>query len=111
MFYQSKFCQLLHLMCFSSFLGLRRGVMYSNTGNSAFSKQLEPGSIIVRHIKPICDLTLPLRVYGPTKSTHTALHEVFKTDLEVDFDILSDSNAYCSIEAHNISSRCESLGC
>ncbi len=41
--------------------------MYSNTGNSTISNQLEAGSIIVRHIKSICDPSLPLRVYGPTR--------------------------------------------
>jgi hypothetical protein len=40
------------------------------TGSSAISNQLEAGSIMVRAIKLICELSLPLRVYGPMRSTH-----------------------------------------
>jgi hypothetical protein len=39
-------------------------------GSSAISNQLEVGSIMVRAIKSICELSLPLRVYGPMRSTH-----------------------------------------
>ncbi len=42
----------------------------STTGDSAFSNQLEAGLIMVRAIKSICKLSLPLRVYGPMRSTH-----------------------------------------
>ncbi len=41
-----------------------------NTGNSAILNQLEAGSIMVRAIKSICKLSLPLRMYGPMRSTH-----------------------------------------
>jgi hypothetical protein len=40
------------------------------TGNSAISNQLEAGSPMVRAIKSICELSLPLRVYRPMRSTH-----------------------------------------
>ncbi len=46
--------------------------MYSITGNSTISNQLDAGSIIVRHMKSICEPSLPLRVYGPIRSTHDA---------------------------------------
>ncbi len=42
----------------------------STTGNSAISNQPEAGLIMVRAIKSICELSLPLRVYGPMRSTH-----------------------------------------
>jgi hypothetical protein len=42
----------------------------STTGTSAISNQLEVGLIMVRAIKSICKLSLPLRVYGPMRSTH-----------------------------------------
>ena len=41
-------------------------------GNSTISNQLVAGSIIVTHIKSITVLSLPLRVYGPMRSTHSA---------------------------------------
>ncbi len=40
------------------------------TGNSAILNQLEAGLIMVRAIKSICKLSLPLRVYRPMRSTH-----------------------------------------
>ncbi len=40
------------------------------TGSSAISNQLEVGLIMVKVIKSICALSLPLRVYGPMRSTH-----------------------------------------
>ncbi len=40
------------------------------TGYSAFLNQLEVGMIMVRDLKSICKLSLPLRVYGPMRSTH-----------------------------------------
>jgi len=39
-------------------------------GNSTTSSQLEVGSIMVRAIKSIDEPSLPLRVYGPMRSTH-----------------------------------------
>ncbi len=42
----------------------------STMGNSAILNQLEAGSIMVRAVKSICKLSLPLRVYGPMRSTH-----------------------------------------
>ncbi len=39
-------------------------------GSSAISNQLEARLIMVRAIKSICKLSLPLRVYGPMRSTH-----------------------------------------
>ena len=47
--------------------------------NSTISNQLEAGSIIVRHIKSICDPSLLLRVYGPIRSTHNTSHGVMMT--------------------------------
>ncbi len=43
---------------------------HSTTGSSAISNQLEAGWIMVRAIKSICELSLPLRVYGPIRLTH-----------------------------------------
>ncbi len=40
------------------------------TGSSIILNQLEVGSIMVRAIKSICKLSLPLRVYGPMRLTH-----------------------------------------
>ena len=42
--------------------------------NSTISKQLVAGLMIVMHIKSICDLFLPLRLYGPMRSTHNDSH-------------------------------------
>ena len=39
-------------------------------GTSTISNQLDGGSIMVRAIKLISELSLPLRVYGPIRSTH-----------------------------------------
>jgi hypothetical protein len=44
------------------------------TGSSAISNQLVVGSIMVRAIKLTCELSLPLRVYGPMRSTHKHSH-------------------------------------
>ncbi len=46
----------------------------STTGNSAILNQLEAGLIMVRAIKSICKLSLPLSVYGPMRSTHKHSH-------------------------------------
>ncbi len=57
------------------------GVMNSITGNSTISNQLDAGSIIVSHIKSICEPSLPLRVYGPMRLTHNASQGVMTTSL------------------------------
>jgi hypothetical protein len=51
-------------------------------GNSTNSYQLEAGSIMVRAMKSIEDLSLPLSVYGPTRSTHKASQGVLITNLD-----------------------------
>ncbi len=48
-------------------------------GSSTISNQLVAGLIIVRHMKSILEQSLPLRVQGPMKSTHNALHKAFMT--------------------------------
>jgi hypothetical protein len=65
----SKVLSKILLAC-SSFLPLT--VCLHNrviTGSSRISNQLEAGSIMVRAIKPICELSLLLRVYGPMSWT------------------------------------------
>jgi hypothetical protein len=39
-------------------------------GNSTILNQLDAGSIMVRAMKSMTEPSLPLRVYGPTRSTH-----------------------------------------
>ena len=56
-------------------------------GNSAFSKQLVAGSIIVMHIKSITVLSFPLKVYGPMRSTHNASQGVVMASLPAVFHI------------------------
>ena len=51
-------------------------------GISTTSNQLEAGSIMVRAMKSIEDPSLPLRVYGPTRSTHKASQGVLITILD-----------------------------
>ncbi len=53
----------------------------STMGNSAILNQLEAGSIMVRAIKSICELSLPLRVYGRIRSTHKHSHGFVMTVL------------------------------
>ncbi len=55
---------------------------HSTTGNSAILNQHEAGSIMIRAIKSICKLSLPLRVYGPIKLTHKHSHGFFMTVLD-----------------------------
>jgi hypothetical protein len=43
-------------------------------GNSTISNQLDAGPIMVRTMKSMTVPSLPLRVYGPTRSTHNVLH-------------------------------------
>ena len=50
-------------------------------GNSTISNQMDVGSIIVRAIESMTEPPLPLRVYGPTRSTHNILHGVVITVL------------------------------
>ncbi len=47
--------------------------------NSAISNQLEAGSIMVRAMKSICKLSLPLRVHGPMRSTHKHSQGIVQT--------------------------------
>ncbi len=51
-------------------------------GNSTTSSQLEAGSIMVRDIKSIDEPFLPLRVYGPIRSTHRASQGMHITILD-----------------------------
>ena len=46
------------------------------SGNSTILNQLDAGSIMVRAMKSMTEPSLPLRVYGPTRSTHNVLHGV-----------------------------------
>ncbi len=48
-------------------------------GSSTISNQLVAGSIIVRHINSILEPSLPLRVYGPIRSTHNTLQGIVMT--------------------------------
>ncbi len=50
-------------------------------GNSTTLSQLEAGSIMVRAMKFIDEPSLPLRVYGPMRSTHRASQGVLITSL------------------------------
>ncbi len=54
------------------FVNLLTLVSLWSFGSSTISNQLVAGSIIVRHIKSILEPSLPLRVYGPMRSTHNA---------------------------------------
>ncbi len=51
-------------------------------GYSTTLNQLEAGSIMVRAMKSIDALSLPLSVYGPTRLTHKASHGVLITILD-----------------------------
>jgi len=51
-------------------------------GNSTTLNQLEVGSIMVRAMKSIDKPSLPLCMYGPTRSTHKASHGVLITILD-----------------------------
>ncbi len=50
--------------------------------NSTILNQLEAGPIMVSAMKSIAELSLPLRVYGPTRLTHSASHGVLITILD-----------------------------
>ncbi len=45
-------------------------------GNFTILNQLDAGFIMVRAMKTMTEPSLPLRVYGPTRSTHNILHGV-----------------------------------
>jgi hypothetical protein len=45
-------------------------------GSSTISNQLDVGLIIVRAMKSMIVPSLPLRVYGPVRTTHNALHGI-----------------------------------
>ncbi len=47
-------------------------VSHVTSGNSTIWNQLEAGLIMVSAMKSITEPSLPLRVYGPTRSTHSA---------------------------------------
>jgi hypothetical protein len=51
-------------------------------GSFIVSKQLNAGSIMVRHMKLILVLSLPLRVYYLMRSTHNALCGVIMTSFD-----------------------------
>jgi hypothetical protein len=51
-------------------------------GCSTILNQLVAGLIIVRHMKSILDLSLPVRVYGPIRLTHNAFHGVVMTSFD-----------------------------
>ena len=59
-------------------------------GNSTTSSQLEAGSIMVRAIKSIDEPSLPLRVYGPIRSTHRASQGMHITILDGKCPYFSD---------------------
>ena len=52
------------------------------SSNSTILNQLEAGSIMVSAMKSIAAPSLPLRVHGPTRSTHSASHGVLITILD-----------------------------
>ena len=70
------------LLAVSSFMPLtlclcNQGIM----GSFPISKQLEAGSVMVRAIKSISKLSLPLRVYGTMRSTHKHFQGLLMTVL------------------------------
>ncbi len=48
-------------------------------GSSTILNQLVAGLIIVRHMKSTLEPSLPLRVYGPMRSTHDATQGAIMT--------------------------------
>ena len=73
-FYQIRVCFLSVLV-----VTLLPLVSLWSFGRSTISNQLVAGSNIVRHVKLILELSLPLRVYGPIRSTHNAFQGVVMT--------------------------------
>ncbi len=57
-------------------------VNFVAVGSSIISSQLVAGSIMVRHMKLILVLSLPLRVYCPMRSTLYALQGVIMTSFD-----------------------------
>ncbi len=57
-------------------------VSRSASGSSTISNQLEARSIMVSAMKSIAEPSLPLRVYGPIRLTHSASHGVLITILD-----------------------------
>ncbi len=55
---------------------------FISNGSSTILNQLEAGSIMVRTIKSIAEPSLPLSVYGLTKSMHSASHGLLVTILD-----------------------------
>ncbi len=74
----SKICFLIVLSLPLTFLVINRMIV----SNSTTSNQLEAGLIMVRAMKSIDELSLPLSVYGPTRLTHKASHGVLITILD-----------------------------
>ncbi len=54
-------------------------VNFVTVGSFIVSNQLIAGSNIVRHMKLIPVVSLPLRVYNPVRSTHNACQGVIMT--------------------------------
>ncbi len=73
----SKICSLIVLSLPLTFLVISCMIV----GNSTTSNQLEAGLIMVRAMKSIDKPSLPLSVYGPTRSTQRASHGVLITIL------------------------------
>ena len=76
--------ELLFLSKISSFVSSSLSLTFIvrcllTTGSSTISNQLEAGSIMVRAMKSICKPSLPLRVYGPMRSTHKASQGILIT--------------------------------
>jgi hypothetical protein len=57
-------------------------VNFVTVGSFIISNQLVAGSIIVRHMKIMLILSLPLRVYCLMRSTHNALQGVVLTSFD-----------------------------
>ena len=71
----SKYASLVFVLIFCSerlfCTSFPVGDKSSVTGSPTILNQLVAGSIMVRHIKSISDLSLPLRVYGPIISIYS----------------------------------------
>ena len=123
----SKYASLSLVVLFCVYLPI---VVYSATGNSTILNQNAAGSIIVRHIKSMSVQSLPCRVYGPIRSTHTASHGVVMTNLVGSFPycldcllfnltgltVLTYEQTVCCmlvqhITALSVSSKCVLPGC
>ena len=56
-------------------------VSHRTRGSSTILNQLDAGSIMVRAMKSMTEPSLPLRVQGPTSSSHNVHHEIVITVL------------------------------